>query len=152
MSIQLTSSAFEDGKSIPTKYTCKGEDISPPLAWSGVPARTQSFALIMDDPDAARGTWVHWVVYNLPADATGLTEAIESNEDLPGDALQGRNDSGRNDYSGPCPPSGTHRYFFKVYAVDTRLPLKPGATKADVLRAMEGHVLAEGQLMGMYKK
>jgi Raf kinase inhibitor-like YbhB/YbcL family protein len=152
MDIQLISSAFEDGNPIPAQYTCQGKNISPPLAWSSPPAGTKSFALILDDPDAPRGTWVHWVVYNLPADTIGLPEAVKADSVLPGNALQGRNDYKRNDYSGPCPPSGTHRYYFKIYALDTALDLKAGATKDDVLRAMEGHVLAHGQLMGTVKK
>jgi Raf kinase inhibitor-like YbhB/YbcL family protein len=152
MDIQLISSAFEDGNPIPAQYTCQGKNISPPLAWSSPPAGAKSVALILDDPDAPRGTWVHWVVYNLPADTIGLPEAVKADSVLPGNALQGKNDYKRNDYSGPCPPSGTHRYYFKIYALDTALDLKAGATKDDVLHAMEGHVLAHGQLMGTVKK
>jgi Raf kinase inhibitor-like YbhB/YbcL family protein len=152
MDIQLISGAFEDGEPIPAQYTCQGKNISPPLAWSSPPAGAKSVALILDDPDAPRGTWVHWVVYNLPADTIGLPEGVKADSVLPGNALQGRNDYKRNDYGGPCPPSGTHRYFFKIYALDTALDLKAGATKDDVLRAMEGHVLAHGQLMGTVKK
>ena len=152
MDIQLISGAFEDGKPIPAQYTCQGKNVSPPLAWSSAPAGARSFALILDDPDAPRGTWVHWVLYNVPADTIGLPEGIKVDSRLPGNALQGRNDYKRNDYGGPCPPSGTHRYIFKIYALDTMLDLKAGATKDDVLRAMEGHVLARGQLMGTVKK
>jgi Raf kinase inhibitor-like YbhB/YbcL family protein len=152
MDIQLISGAFEDGKPIPAQYTCQGKNVSPPLAWSSAPAGAKSFALILDDPDAPRGTWVHWVLYNLPADTIGLPEGIKVDSRLPGNALQGRNDYKRNDYGGPCPPSGTHRYYFKLYALDTLLNLKAGATKDEVLRAMEGHVLARGQLMGTVKK
>ncbi len=152
MTIELTSTAFSEGRPIPARYTCTGEDISPPLAWRGAPSGTQSFALIMDDPDAPGRTWVHWVVINLPATATGLPAAIRSNGDLPGEAVHGQNSWRRNDYGGPCPPSGTHRYFFKLYALDTALDLAPGATKQQVLDALAGHVLAEGQLMGTYKK
>jgi Raf kinase inhibitor-like YbhB/YbcL family protein len=152
MDIQLISGAFEDGEPIPAQYTCQGKNISPPLAWSSPPVGAKSFALILDDPDAPRGTWVHWVVYNLPANTIGLPEGVKADSVLPGNALQGKNDYKRNDYGGPCPPSGTHRYFFKIYALDTALDLKAGATKDDVLRAMEGHVLAHGQLMGTVKK
>lgn len=152
MTLELTSIAFSEGQPIPARYTCTGEDISPPLAWRGAPPGTQSFALIMDDPDAPGRTWVHWVVFNLPASATGLPAAIRSDGDLPGEAVHGQNSWRRNDYGGPCPPSGTHRYFFKLYALDTTLDLAPGATKQQVLDALAGHVLAEGQLMGTYKK
>jgi Raf kinase inhibitor-like YbhB/YbcL family protein len=152
MSLQLTSPAFNEGGAIPAVYTCTGDGISPELAWSGAPDGTQSFALIMDDPDAPGRTWVHWVIANLPADAAGLPERVESDAGLPGDAVQGRNSRGGNNYDGPCPPRGTHRYFFKLYALDTMLDLAAGASKEDVLAAMEGHVLAEGQLMGTYQK
>ncbi|MBP8973958.1 MAG: YbhB/YbcL family Raf kinase inhibitor-like protein [Anaerolineae bacterium] len=152
MTLELTSTAFSEGQPIPARYTCAGEDISLPLAWRGAPPGTQSFALIMDDPDAPGRTWVHWVVFNLPASATGLPAAIRSDGDLPGGALHGQNSWRRNDYGGPCPPSGTHRYFFKLYALDAMLDLSPGATKQQVLDALAGHVLAEGQLMGTYKK
>lgn len=150
--MQLTSPAFADGGLIPRRYTCDGDDASPPLAWSGVPATTVSLALIADDPDAPRGTWVHWVLYNLPATTTSLPEALPTDERLPNGALQGRNDFRRTGYGGPCPPSGTHRYFFKLYALDTVLSLEPGATKQQLLQAMEGHVLAEAQLMGRYAR
>ena len=152
MTLELTSTAFSEGQPIPARYTCTGEDISPPLAWRGAPPGTQSFALIMDDPDAPGRTWVHWVVFNLPASATGLPAAIRSDGDLPGEAVHGQNSWRRNDYGGPCPPSGTHRYFFKVYALDTALDLARGATKEQVLTALAGHVLAEGQLMGTYRR
>lgn len=152
MTLELSSAAFAEGQPIPARYTCTGDDISPPLVWRGAPAGTQSFALIMDDPDAPRGTWVHWVVYNLPASVTALPEAIRADGDLPGGAVHGRNSWGRNDYGGPCPPSGTHRYFFKLYALDTTLNLAPGASKEALLQAMQGHILAQGQLMGTYKK
>ncbi|MEP0762438.1 MAG: YbhB/YbcL family Raf kinase inhibitor-like protein [Chloroflexota bacterium] len=152
MTLELTSTAFSEGQPIPARYTCTGEDISPPLAWRGAPPGTQSFALIMDDPDAPGRTWVHWVVFNLPAEATGLPAAIHSDGDLPGEAVHGQNSWRRNDYGGPCPPSGTHRYFFKLYALDTTLDLAPGATKQQVLDALAGHVLAEGQVMGTYRR
>ena len=148
MAITLTSSAFQEGAAIPARYTCEGADISPPLAWSGAPSGTKAFALINDDPDAPAGTWVHWVLFNVPGGVTHLPEGAE----LSG-ALQGRNDSRKNGYSGPCPPPGKpHRYFFKLYALDAPLPLKPGATKADVEKAMQGHVLAETQLMGTFAR
>ena len=148
----LTSSAFAEGEPIPVRYTCQGEDVSPPLAWQNAPAATQSFALIVDDPDAPGRTWVHWIVYNLPAETHALPEGVTADTALPGNATQGRNSWGRNDYGGPCPPSGTHRYFFKLYALDGTLDLPAGASKEDVLRAMEGHILAEAQLMGTYHK
>ncbi|RIH89443.1 YbhB/YbcL family Raf kinase inhibitor-like protein [Calidithermus roseus] len=142
MAFALSSSAFAQGKPIPAKYTCDGLDISPPLAWSDAPRGTQSFALIMDDPDAPAGTWVHWVLFNLPAQTHQLAEkAVQG--------VQGRNSWGRLGYGGPCPPSGTHRYFFRLYALDTLLQLPAGATKEQVLRAMQGHVLAQAELMGV---
>ncbi len=152
MTFEITSTAFEDGQAIPARYTCTGEDISPPLALSNIPDGTASIALIMDDPDAPGRTWVHWVVFNLPGDTTTIPEAVTSAGDLPGSAIQGKNTWGRNDYGGPCPPRGEHRYFFKAYALDTMLALDTSATKADVLAAMEGHILAEAQLMGTYEK
>jgi len=152
MEIKITSSAFEDGGMIPAKYTCDGADISPPLKWEAVPEGTKSIALISDDPDAPMGTWVHWVIFGLPADTKELAENIPPDKILPNGAKQGTSDFGRIGYGGPCPPSGTHRYFFKVYALDAELDLQAGARKKDLLRAMEGHILAEGQLMGKYKK
>ncbi|MFS8866707.1 YbhB/YbcL family Raf kinase inhibitor-like protein [Synechococcus sp. H65.1] len=152
MTLQLASSAFAPSEPIPSRYTCEGEDLSPPLTWSGAPVGTQSFALIMDDPDAPRGTFVHWVVYNLPASVTSLPEGIRSDSDLPQGAVHGQNSWGRNSYGGPCPPSGTHRYFFTLYALDSQLALAPGATKEALLQAMEGHILAQAQLMGTYQK
>ncbi|ABD00381.1 putative phosphatidylethanolamine-binding protein [Synechococcus sp. JA-3-3Ab] len=152
MALQLTSSAFSHSESIPSRYTCDGEDLSPPLAWSGAPSETQSFALIMDDPDAPRGTFVHWVVYNLPTSVSSLPEGIRGDADLPQGAVHGQNSWGRNDYGGPCPPSGTHRYFFTLYALDRQLSLAAGATKEALLQAMEGHLLAQAQLMGTYQR
>ena len=153
MNIQITSTAFSEGQPIPAKYTCQGSDISPPLKWTNAPANTKSFALIADDPDAPVGTWVHWVLYDLPATATGLAENTPKSAQLPGGARQGNNDSPGIGYEGPCPPPGKpHRYFFKLYALDTALDLKPGLTKKDLLKAMEGHILAEGQLMGTYQR
>lgn len=152
MEIKITSSAFEEGGLIPPKYTCDGADISPPLQWDAVPEGTKSVALISDDPDAPMGTWVHWVLFNLPADTRELTENIPPDENLPGGAGQGTNDFRRIGYGGPCPPGGTHRYFFKIYALDTELDLAAGACKKDLLKAMEGHILGEGQLIGKYKR
>lgn len=152
MTLTLTSNAFKHEAAIPARYTCTDADLSPELTWSGAPDATASFALIMDDPDAPGSTWVHWIVFNLPADTTTLPEGINSDDDLPGDALHGQNSWRRSDYGGPCPPSGTHRYFFKLYALDSTLDLAPGATKTDVLAAMEGHILAETQLIGTYHK
>ncbi len=152
MEIKITSSAFEEGALIPAKYTCDGEDISPPLQWEAVPEGTQSIALVSDDPDAPVGTWVHWVLYNLPAEAGELPEAIPADETLPSGARQGTSDFGRIGYGGPCPPSGTHRYFFKIYALDTDLDLPTGADKRELLEAMQGHILGEGRLMGKYAR
>jgi len=152
MEIKVTSSAFEDGGLIPAKYTCDGEDISPPLQWAGVPEGAGSVALICDDPDAPMGTFVHWVLFNLPATTTELAEDVPADKTLPNGARQGITDFGRIGYGGPCPPGGTHRYFFKIYALDTELALKAGAGKRELLRAMEGHILAQGQLIGKYKR
>ncbi len=153
MNIQVTSAAFAEGQPIPAKYTCDGQDMSPPLQWSNAPTNTQSFALIADDPDAPVGTWVHWVLYDLPATTTELAENTPKSQQLPNGAKQGVNDFNRPGYGGPCPPSGKpHRYYFKLYALDMVLDLKPGATKKDLFKAMDGHVLAEGQLMGTYQR
>ncbi|MGC9398942.1 MAG: YbhB/YbcL family Raf kinase inhibitor-like protein [Anaerolineae bacterium] len=152
MDFELTSTAFEHEDAIPTKYTCDGEDISPPLAWTEPPEDTESFALICDDPDAPMGTWVHWVLYNIPADARGLPEGVPARENLDDGSLHGKNSWGRRDYGGPCPPGGTHRYFFKLYALDTTLDLGSGASKKQLLNAMEGHVLAQAELMGTYRR
>ena len=153
MTIQLTSSAFAEGEFIPAKYTCDNEDASPPLLWSQVPPGAKGLALICDDPDAPFGTWVHWVLYGLPPTATELPEKIPNAETLANGARQGINDFKRIGYGGPCPPAGRpHRYFFKLYAVDTEIPLQPGAAKNDLIRAMEGHILAEGHLMGKYQR
>jgi Raf kinase inhibitor-like YbhB/YbcL family protein len=151
VSLQMRSSAFSAGERIPKKYTCDGSDLSPNLAWGPPPARTQSFALIMDDPDAPAGTWVHWVLYELPANTQELPEGVAKEEQLAGGARQGRNDFGKLGYGGPCPPPGkSHRYFFKLYALDTKLGLKAGATKADVEGAVKGHILAQAELVGTY--
>lgn len=151
--MKLTSVAWMEGQAIPTKYTCDGADVSPPLTWSEAPAGTRSFALICDDPDAPAGTWVHWVIYGLPAAATALPEKIATTETLPDGAKQGVNDFRRVGYGGPCPPPGRpHRYHFKLYALDTALSLKPRATKADLLHAMAGHIVAEARLMGTFRR
>jgi Raf kinase inhibitor-like YbhB/YbcL family protein len=151
MTIQLTSPAFREGETIPKQYTADGDDRSPPLSWGEPPAGTQSFALIADDPDAPRGTWVHWVLFDLPATERGLGEGVAAAETLPNAAKQGKNDFRKVGYGGPSPPPGKpHRYFFKLYALDRKLDLHSGVTRAQVESAMKGHVLAEGQLMGKY--
>lgn len=153
MALEIKSPAFEDGVSIPPQYTCKGQDVSPPLNWSGVPEGTKSIALISDDPDAPVGTWVHWVIYNIPADASGLEEGIPKKGVLPNGSMQGITDFGTIGYGGPCPPpGGPHRYYFKLYALDIKVDLKPGATKADLLESIKGHVLEEAQIMGTFKR
>ena len=151
--MQLTSRAFTEGGAIASKHTCDDKNLSPPLKWSGVPADAQSLALIADDPDAPGGTWVHWVLYDLPASASELPEDLPKSQFIPAGAKQGLNDFRQLGYGGPCPPPGKpHRYFFKLYALDTALDLKPGATKKDVEQAMGKHILAQGQLMGTYKR
>ena len=152
MAFELQSPAFTNDGEIPRQYTCDGTDVSPPLAWQNPPSGTRSFTLIADDPDAPVGTWVHWVIYNLPADTIGMVENLPSTEDVKGGGLQGKNDFEKIGYGGPCPPSGTHRYFFRIYALDNELPLKAGAPKAEVEKAMAGHVVAQAQLMGTYRK
>ncbi|HTR80282.1 MAG TPA: YbhB/YbcL family Raf kinase inhibitor-like protein [Bacteroidota bacterium] len=152
MEMKVSSQAFKEGELIPAKYTCDGENISPQVAWTGAPDSTKSFALICDDPDAPRGVWVHWVLFNLPADAKSLPENVSRRSTLNNGGRQGMNDSHELGYDGPCPPGGTHRYYFKLYALDAVLSLESGATKAQLLKAMEGHVLSEGQLMGRYTR
>lgn len=152
MEIKITSSAFGNGESIPVRYTCDGENISPPLKWSNLPQGTKSFAIINDDPDAPMGTWVHWVIYNIPANVTELDERIPPLQKLANGALQGKNSWGKIGYGGPCPPGGTHRYFFKIYALDKILDIGAGASKEEVLNAIKGHILAEGQLYGKYSR
>jgi Raf kinase inhibitor-like YbhB/YbcL family protein len=154
MSLTLMSPAFTHQGHIPTSYTCEGDDLSPPLSWSGVPQNTKSFVLIVDDPDAPdpkapKMTWVHWVLYNIPASATELSEGTTK---LPAGTREGLNDWKRTGYGGPCPPIGRHRYFHKLYALDTVLPDLGRATKADVEKAMKGHVLAHAELIGTYQK
>jgi len=148
--IKVTSVAFQQGQPIPRQYTCAGVNVSPPLEWSGVPKTAKTIAIVADDPDAPGGTWVHWVLYNVPADNIGFVENVPVSETLKAGGFQGKNDFGKVGYGGPCPPSGTHRYFFKLYAVDAELPLKAGATRAELEQAMQGHVVAQAQLMGTY--
>lgn len=152
MAISVSSAAFEEGGAIPSQYTCDGADMSPALAWEGILGGAKSIAVICDDPDAPMGTWVHWVMWNIAPDARGLPERVAPEPTLPDGARQGISDFGRPGYGGPCPPSGTHRYYFKVYALDTMLDLPSSTKKADLLKAMDGHVLAEGQLMGKYSR
>lgn len=154
MSFNLTSAAFSHQGAIPPRHTCEGENLSPPLAWSGVPAGSRSLVLIVDDPDAPdpaapKMTWVHWLLYNLPVTATGLPEGVRT---LPSGTLEGLNDSRHTRYGGPCPPIGRHRYFFKLYALDVVLPDLQNPTKTRLEQAMRGHVLAEAQLVGTYQK
>jgi hypothetical protein len=153
MSIQITSAAFREGSAIPQKYTCDSEDISPPLAWNGLPPNTKSLALIVDDPDAPVGTWVHWLLYDMPAELAGLQEGLSKTSTVQGIGAQGTNDFRKIGYGGPCPPKGKpHRYFFRLYALDTPLNLKPEATRRELEKAMQGHILAQGQLMGTYSR
>ncbi len=151
--VKVSSGTFSEGAAIPARFTCKGQDISPALGWSNLPGGTKSIALICDDPDAPMGTWVHWVVYNLPASVDGLPESVPATPTTISGALQGTNSWGKIGYGGPCPPPGKpHRYFFKVYALDEMLPLKPGATRDQLLAQMKGHVLAQGHLMGTFHR
>jgi len=156
MSMEINSTAFSQDGDIPSQYTCDGKDISPPLTWSGLPDGTKSLALIVDDPDAPdpsapKMTWVHWVLYNIPADTSGLGEAVAPS-DLPTGTLEGINDWKRTGYGGPCPPIGRHRYFHKLYALDTVLPDLGKPTKAALEKAMEGHVLSTAELIGTYQR
>lgn len=156
MALILKSTAFEHNAEIPTRYTCQGEDISPELLWEGVPPETRSLALIVDDPDAPdpeapKMTYVHWVLYNIPADTCRLDEHMTSDK-LPAGTLQGLNDWKRTGYGGPCPPIGRHRYFFKLYALETALENLHNPTKAELTAAMQGHILEETELVGTYQK
>jgi hypothetical protein len=148
----ITCPAFPPGEMIPAVYTCDGQDLSPPLQWAEAPPGTRSLALISDDPDAPVGTWVHWVVWNIPATVNSLEENQPKKESLPGGARQGTNDFRRIGYGGPCPPSGTHRYTFRLYALDTTLDLPASTTRAQLEKAMKRHVLAEAELMGKYRR
>lgn len=150
--IPLQSSAFTEGGVIPQPYTCDGADRSPALSWDSLPQDTQSLVLIADDPDAPRGTFVHWVLYGLPPEIRQLPEALAPTAQGPHDSRQGKNGFGRLGYRGPCPPSGTHRYFFKLYALDTVVDLEPGASKNQVILAIKDHILAKGELMGRYSR
>jgi len=156
MAISLTSPVFTHKGAIPRNYTCQGKDISPALKWSGLPDGTKSIALIVDDPDAPdpaapKRVWVHWVLYNIPPSATGLAEAVSATT-LPAGSREGKNDWERTGYGGPCPPIGQHRYFHKLYALDAVLPELKQPTKAELLKAMEGHILAQAELIGTYQK
>jgi Raf kinase inhibitor-like YbhB/YbcL family protein len=142
----ISSSAFSDGQSIPAKYTCDGSDTSPPLAFASIPAGAKSLALVVDDPDAPGGTFDHWIVWNIPLNTTTVAEGQSPK------GVAGRNGFGKDRYGGPCPPGGEHRYFFKLYALDTTLNLPPSSRKADVEKAMKGHILAEAQMMGRYRR
>ncbi len=151
--MRLTSPEFKQNEIIPSRFTCEAEDISPPLQWTNPPPGTKSFALISDDPDAPGGTWVHWVVWNIPADARELPKAVAKDPELSNGIRQGITDFDRPGYGGPCPPPGNpHRYFFKLYALDTVLPLPPGARKENLEEAMKGHILAQAELIGLYKR
>ena len=145
--LRIASTSFKHNDHIPSKYTCDGADVNPPLAISGIPPKTQSLALIVDDPDAPRGTWVHWVLWNIPADVKDIKE-----DSVPAGASQGMNDFRKVTYGGPCPPSGTHRYFFKLYALETELTLGPDTTKAGLEAAMEGHILDKVEMIGLYQR
>lgn len=148
MTLTLESSAFKHNEPIPTKYTCQGTDLSPPLRWHNAPAQTKSFVLLVEDPDATNGLWIHWALFNIESNITHLTE----NCSTPEGAISGLNTWGKNGYGGPCPPTGTHRYFFKLYALDNLLPLSEQATHTEIIAAMNGHILDECELIGLYKK
>jgi Raf kinase inhibitor-like YbhB/YbcL family protein len=152
MAFQITATAFPDGGWIPKKFTCDGADVSPELSWTDAPKGTRSLAIIADDPDAPGGVWVHWVLYDLPPDTRKLPEAMARTPQLPNGALQGRNDFGKIGYNGPCPPRGSaHRYFFKLYALDSKTRLRMGSTKSELERAIKGHILAQTQLIGKFQ-
>jgi Raf kinase inhibitor-like YbhB/YbcL family protein len=151
--IELKSEAFKQGETIPVKYTCDDADVSPALTWSQPPEGTKELVLICDDPDAPMRTWDHWVLYGLPADTAGLPEGVPKTEEIESGGVHGKNSWGNLGYGGPCPPKGTtHRYFFKIYAIDKKLNLESGAVKKEVLSAIEGHILAQGELMGKYAR
>jgi Raf kinase inhibitor-like YbhB/YbcL family protein len=154
MSLELTSAAFDSGGRIPARYTCEGEDVSPPLAWRGVPREAQSLVLICDDPDSRNGPWSHWVLYDVPADKDGLEGDVPPDARLPWGGAQGRNDFGNSGYGGPCPspPGATHHYYFRLYALDASLDLPPGATRQQILERIEGHILARTELMGLFAR
>lgn len=152
MVFTITSTSFKHGEKIPVKYTCDGEDVSPEFEWSNVPEGARSFTLIADDPDAPIGTWIHWVLYNVSVGTRSISEATPAEANLPDGSRHGKNSWGRLGYGGPCPPSGTHRYFFRLYALDNVFELRGGASEADVQKAMKGHILAETELMGLYSR
>jgi Raf kinase inhibitor-like YbhB/YbcL family protein len=152
MPLTLHSPAVEEGGSLPRKYSCDGDDVSPPLSWTEAPDETESLVLIMDDPDAPAGTWVHWVVYDIPPTAEGFDEDVPPRTVLSAGGTHGENSWGTLGYGGPCPPDGTHRYVFKLYALDASLGLDPGAAKRTVLASMEDHVLEEARLVGEYTR
>lgn len=153
MTLELNTSAFKPGGDIPVQFTCDGSDTSPALSWNTAPEGTESFALVMDDPDAPRRTWVHWVLYDVPATERALRKGIPPEGTLSSGARQGRNDFGNLGYGGPCPPPGPgHRYYFKLYALDTRLDLRAGATRAELDRSMRGHIRAHAELIGRYRR
>lgn len=146
-SMELMSTVFQTGKSIPERYTCDGTDISPPLYWKNIPSKTKTFVLIVDDPDASTGVWDHWLLFNIPRSTLQLAENLKS---LPAGTKVGENSWRRNTYNGPCPPRALHRYFFKLYALNTSLNLPEGAKKSEIEAAMRGHVLAHAELLGIY--
>jgi Raf kinase inhibitor-like YbhB/YbcL family protein len=153
MALLLSTTAFQSGGTIPKKFTCAGTDVSPELAWTDPPVGTKTFAVIVDDPDAPAGTWVHWVLYDLPAGTRGLTEDMPRDRQLPDGARQGQNDFRKIGYNGPCPPKGApHRYFFKLYALSSKTNLKPGASKRELERAMKGHILAQAEMIGRFQQ
>lgn len=153
MTISLNSTAFKEGERIPVKYTCDGQNISPPLAWDDLPQNAQTCSLIVDDPDAPGGVFTHWILFNIPRNVRELTEGVPVHERLQNGALQGKNDFGKIGYGGPCPPRGTaHRYRFIIYALDKSLDIKPGASKKQLIEAMQGHTIAQGQLIGIYQR
>ncbi|MHA2620810.1 MAG: YbhB/YbcL family Raf kinase inhibitor-like protein [bacterium JZ-2024 1] len=149
---RLTSTAFKDGEAIPGDYTCDGRNVSPPLSWENAPKGAEGFAIIMDDPDAPRGTFTHWIIVNIPANETGLQEGIPKTEKLENGAIQGKNSAGEIGYFGPCPPSGTHRYIFRIYALHMKLDLQPGADIAQVEATMRDHIMGKAELMGTYSR
>jgi Raf kinase inhibitor-like YbhB/YbcL family protein len=151
MTIQVTSKIFKNGESIPGRYACNGVNVSPSLDWDNV-SGTVKYAIICEDPDAPAGTWTHWVIFNIPSETTGLSEWIMEREELENGAKQGLNDFGTVGYRGPCPPDGTHRYYFTVYALDTEIKLPAKITKQDLLKAMKDHIIDEGSLMGRYTR
>lgn len=150
--MKIFSKAFKNGEKIPKKYTCDGQDISPPIKWEDIPENTKTLVLICEDPDAPGKTWVHWVLFNIPPEIEELPEGVENKEKLENGAIHGVNDWGRLGYGGPCPPSGTHRYYFRLYALDTELKLEPGDKKEEVVEAMKDHIIDQAELMGTYSR